>query len=102
MGLITETDYQYYEGAQLFTIPSTGTNQEFTCTLDTVMLDENTEHPSNYVVKTGTTASNLSVLNASNYSVSQNVLRVTSSLTTGHFLQISLIQQAKWDNYGGY
>ncbi len=102
MGLITETDYQYYEGAQLFTIPATGANQEFTCTLDTVMLDENTEHPSNYVVKTGTSASNLSILNASDYSVSQNVLRVTSSLTSGHFLQISLIQQAKWDNYGGY
>ncbi len=102
MGLITETDYQYYEGAQIFKIPSTASDQEFTCTLDTVMLDESSEHPSNYVVKVGQDPGNLTVLNPANYNVSQNVLIVTSSLTQDYYLQILLIEQAKWDNYGGY
>jgi hypothetical protein len=46
MGLITETDYQYYEGEQLFT--ATGVvNQELVCTFNTTMLDINAQHPSN-------------------------------------------------------
>ena len=35
MSLVTETNQQYYQGAQVFLIPSTGINQEFTTTFNT-------------------------------------------------------------------
>ena len=35
MSLVTETNQQYYQGAQVFLIPTTGTEQEFTTTFDT-------------------------------------------------------------------
>ena len=47
MGLITETDYQYYEGQQLFPWGSA----EYKCTFDTKMLDLGPNHPSNYFVE---------------------------------------------------
>jgi hypothetical protein len=35
MGLITETNEQYYAGSQKFTLPGAGANQQFTTTFDT-------------------------------------------------------------------
>ena len=96
MGLITETDYQYYEGSQLFTT-ATAASSSYDCTLNTQMIDETTEHPSNYVVKYDG-----AVQDSANYSSFQNKLDVTFSTAAGKTLQILLIQQAKWDNYGGY
>ena len=103
MGLITETNYQYYEGEQVFTV--TAATEEFTCTFDTVMLDITSEHPSNYIIQESTTpappVSAWNTLPTTSYSVSQNVVRVTG-LTVGHLVRVKLIQPAVWDNYGGY
>ena len=103
MGLITETNYQYYEGEQVFTV--TAATEEFTCTFDTVMLDITSEHPSNYIIQESTTpappVSAWNTLPTTSYSVSQNVVRVTG-LTAGHLVRVKLIQPAVWDNYGGY
>ena len=35
MSLVTETNQQYYQGAQPFLVPITGANQEFTTTFNT-------------------------------------------------------------------
>ena len=35
MGLITETNEQYYAGSQIFLVPNDGANQQFTTTFDT-------------------------------------------------------------------
>ena len=35
MSLITETNQQYYQGAQIFVVPATATGQEFTTTFNT-------------------------------------------------------------------
>ena len=37
-GLITETNRQYYAGAQQFTVPATAVNQTFTSTFDTNLI----------------------------------------------------------------
>ena len=38
MGLITETNQQYYAGSQAFTVPADGPNQKFTTTFDTDLI----------------------------------------------------------------
>ena len=46
-GLITETNRQYYAGAQQFTIGSTGVGQTFTSTFDTNLVFGNSDPASN-------------------------------------------------------
>jgi hypothetical protein len=46
-GLITETNRQYYAGAQQFTIGSTGVGQTFTSTFDTNLVFGNSDPATN-------------------------------------------------------
>tara|TARA_R100000654_G_scaffold43152_3_gene69368 strand:- start:7422 stop:8576 length:1155 start_codon:yes stop_codon:yes gene_type:complete len=103
MGLITETDYQYYEGQQLFEWGSA----EYKCTFDTKMLDLGSNHPSNYFVEWSPTNPPLpngwNLLNPGvDYQSWENVLKVTAVQPTAVLLRVTLVEQAKWDNYGGY
>ena len=105
MGLITETDYQYYEGEQLFTASGVAF-QELVCTFNTTMLDINAQHPSNYIVEysviTPPTAASWVTVPIADYVVSQNIVRITPALGAGDLIRIKIIEPAKWDNYGGY
>lgn len=51
MGLITETNYQYYQGSQLYVGTNTPT-QDLTWTANIVLNDADTTRIANYVVET--------------------------------------------------
>lgn len=94
MALLEETNAQYYSGQQAFVAATTGTNQGFTCTFNTTLVDSPI---ANYTVEV-----NGSVLSASNYSVLNNVITITSSLTINDNIVVKLTQSAINNNYGSY
>ena len=103
MGLITETNYQYYQGSQLYV----GTNaapQDLTWTANIVLNDADTTKIANYVVETRAAgAADFSIYASANYSlISRNVVRLTVAVPVTTEIRIRAIDQAKWNNYGGY
>jgi len=128
MSLVTETNQQYYQGAQPFLIPSTGVNQEFTTTFDTDLVFGNFD-PNNvdyalnnfkiYTSSTGLPGSFTEY--TSSYTVTNNVIKIADSLTINHYLvvQLKTLDGGKYgntaagtgfdafgdtveENYGGY
>ena len=93
MGLITETNAQYYAGQQEFDITSTASGQTFTCTFNTNLVDSPI---ANYTVINNGTA-----LTVGNYSVLNNVVTVSVGLAVGELI-IKLNQNAINNNYGSY
>jgi len=93
MGLLTETNEQYYGGQQAFV--ATATQTEFTWTGDTTL-----------VATTGTTNTNFSVSVAgtvvTTYSLTSNTITMNSAPGLGVIVVIELTDNAKWNNYGGY
>ena len=97
MGLITETNQQYYQGAQPFLIPSTGVNQEFTTTFDTDLVFGNFD-PNNvdYALNNFKIFTSSSGLPSSfteyirSYTVTNNVIKIDDSLTINHYLVVQL------------
>ena len=97
MSLVTETNQQYYQGAQPFLIPSTGVNQEFTTTFDTDLVFGNFD-PNNvdyalnnfkiYTSSTGLPGSFTEY--TSSYTVTNNVIKIADSLTINHYLVVQL------------
>jgi len=122
MELITETNQQYYQGAQPFLIPATGTNQEFTTTFNTDLVfgsfdPTNVDYALNnfklYTSATGLPGSFTEYTSA--YTVTNNTIKVTNSLTINHYLVVQLktldggkygnqdaFGQTVEENYGGY
>ena len=122
MSLVTETNQQYYQGAQVFLIPTTGTEQEFTTTFDTDLIfgssdSTNVNYALNnfklYTSNTGLPGSFTEYTNA--YEVTNNTIKVTGSLTINHYLVVQLkslsggnygnqdaFGQTVENNYGGY
>jgi len=93
MGLITETNAQYYSGQQAFTIAGGAGPHTFTCTFDTNLIDLPT---ANYTI-----TNNGNPIGVTNYSVSENVITITSSLVAGNIV-VQLTQSAINNNYGSY
>ena len=103
MGLITETNYQYYQGSQLYV----GTNanpQDLTWTSDIVLNDADATKIANYVVETKAAgAVDFSIYASANYSlISRNVVRITALIPVTTEIRIRAIDQARFNNYGGY
>ena len=91
MGLITESNAQYYSGQQGFKvvdITAEGYNK-FTWTGDTALTD------SNFIVKVQNTE-------ISTFTISNNEVTITSSLSNNDIVIIELKQEAIESNYNGY
>ena len=103
MGLITETNYQYYQGSQLY-VGSAAAPQDLTWTSDIALNDDTTNKSANYVVETRAAGvADFSLYAAANYSlVSRNVIRLTVAVPNTSEIRVRAIQQAIWNNYGGY
>ena len=122
MSLVTETNQQYYQGAQPFLIPTTGSDQKFVTTFETNLVfgsfDPNDVDYALNNFKVYTSPSGLPGSFAeytSAYTVLDNTITVTGSLTQNHFLIVQLktlsggnygnqdaFGETVEDNYGGY
>ena len=122
MSLVTETNQQYYQGAQPFLIPTTGSDQKFVTTFETNLVfgsfDPNDVNYALNNFKVYTSPSGLPgsfTEYTSAYTVLDNTITVTGSLTQNHFLIVQLktlsggnygnqdaFGETVEDNYGGY
>ena len=97
MGLITENNAQYYSGQQVSTYATAG-DEVITWSADTALVGSSTSSNANYEVlingvkKTETT----------DYSLSNNVVTISASLTAGDIIVVQLFQNVIENNYGGY
>jgi len=106
MASITETNQQYYQGAQIFVVPATATEQEFTTTFNTDLVFGSfdptiTNYALNnfklYTSATGLPGSFTEYTSA--YTVTSNTIKVTDSLTANHYLIVQL-KTLDGGNYG--
>ena len=122
MSLITETNQQYYQGAQIFVVPATATGQEFTTTFNTDLVFGSFDPTitnyalNNFKLYTSTTGLPGSFTEyTSAYTVTSNTIKVTGSLTANHYVvvQLKTLDGGKYgnqdafgttveNNYGGY
>jgi hypothetical protein len=122
MALVTETNQQYYQGAQVFLIPTTGTEQEFTTTFDTDLVFGSSDNSDiNYALNNFKLYLSPSGLPGTfqeyedPYTVENNTIKVTNSLTQNYYLVVQLkslsggnygnqdaFGQTVENNYGGY
>jgi len=93
MGLITETNAQYYAGQQSFQTAGGSGPNDFTCTFNVDLQDSPIK---NYRVK-----NNDIEIPISNYSVVQNKITITSALVSGNVI-VELIKPALESNLGSY
>ena len=99
MGLITETNAQYYAGQQEF-LQTNSTNTDFQCTFDTNLIASvsNVSNPNfsvylDGVLKTQTTDYVLQPL---------NIIRFVSAPSLNSLIRVELNNQARFDNNGEY
>jgi len=106
MSLITETNQQYYQGAQIFVVPATATGQEFTTTFNTDLVFGSfdptiTNYALNnfklYTSVTGLPGSFTEYTSA--YTVTNNTIKVTGSLTVNNYVVVQL-KTLDGGNYG--
>lgn len=106
MASITETNQQYYQGAQIFVVPATATEQEFTTTFNTDLVFGSfdptiTNYALNnfklYTSATGLPGSFTEYTSA--YTVTSNTIKVTDSLTANHYVIVQL-KTLDGGNYG--
>ncbi len=102
MGLITETNYQYYQGSQLF-LGSGVAGQKLECTFD-IVLNDAVDSIRNYIVEIRPdTAQDYSPYTGSTYSlVGYNKIEILGSIPTTTSIRVRAIDKARWNNYGGY
>jgi len=93
MGLLTETNAQYYSGQQFFNVSSGVPGSSFECTFNTVLKDSPI---ANYTI-----SNNGVPLTVGTYSVSNNSVTITTSLLSGNII-VQLNQEAINNNYGSY
>ncbi len=112
MGLITETNSQYYNGEQIFFV--TALTSSVTCTLDTQLYDSGSTTPGSianynvYVSTSGNIAPNDFALYTGTATVENNIVTFNPPIpgptggATKVAIKLELIAEAKWNNYGGY
>jgi hypothetical protein len=93
MGLITETNAQYYSGQQVFNVGAGVPGSAFECTFNTALVDSPV---ANYTI-----TNNGTLLTVGTYSVNNNSLTITASLLSGNIV-VQLSQVAIENNYGSY
>jgi len=93
MGLLTETNAQYYSGQQFFNVSAGVPGSSFECTFNTVLKDSPI---ANYTI-----SNNGVPLTVGTYSVSNNSVTITTSLLSGNII-VQLNQEAINNNYGSY
>ena len=93
MGLLTETNAQYYSGQQAFNVTTGVPGSAFDCTFNTILIDSPI---ANYTI-----TNNGALLTVGTYSVSNNSITITASLLSGNII-VQLNQSAIENNYGSY
>ena len=93
MGLLTETNAQYYSGQQAFNVTTGVPGSAFNCTFNTILIDSPI---ANYTI-----TNNGAPLTVGTYSVSNNSITITASLLSGNII-VQLNQSAIENNYGSY
>ena len=94
MGLLTETNEQYYGGQQAFV--ATGGQTIFIWTGDTALVATTPTTNANFTVTV-----NGAIVTAYTLT-SVNTITFAAGLTATDIVVIELIDDAKWNNYGGY
>ena len=100
MGLITETNAQYYAGQQAFTQPTPVVTQVFTWTGNTNLITTTSTSDANFkVFKNGS-----ELTFTSQYTVVDNSVTLvnTGVSVAGDVIEIKLLTEAVWKNYGSY
>jgi hypothetical protein len=107
MGLINESNRQYYIGAQSF-IATGVANETFTATFDTNLVwatsdPANLNWPlNNFSLERSVDGGLTYVPFYITYTVIGNTITVTGGLNAGDYLKIQLTDQTVWDNNGSY
>jgi len=97
MGLITENNAHYYSGQQSVVYSTAG--DEIIAWAGNVSLVNTTSTTfQNYEVSINNVVKSVS----SDYSLSNNVVTISASLSAGDIIIVQLLQEAKQSNYGGY
>ena len=99
MGLLTETNEQYYAGQQAQVATGIASPNEVLPTWggDTTLVDTTTTTNTNFKVKL-----NNVVLASTAYSMVNNIVTMNTPTVGGDIIVIELLDDAKWANYGSY
>ena len=100
MGLIKETNAQYYSGQQVHIAASSGTTTENVSWKGNIALMKTTSgvQNTNYRV----TLENHALIEGTDYTMTNNVVSITKTRTAGQIFIIQLLERAIESNYGGY
>lgn len=100
MGLITETNAQYYSGQQAHVATTNGSTTESVVWKGNVSLNPTTPgvQNTNYQV----TLENQVLIENTDYTLSNNVVSITKVRTVGQVFIVQLLEKAIESNYGGY
>ena len=93
MGLITETNAQYYSGQQVFN--GDGVETVFTCTFNTDLIAQTDSTNSNFIVTVN------SVL-VTNFTLSNNIITFAVAPVNLSIVLVQLQVPSVWENYGSY
>ena len=93
MGLITETNAQYYSGQQVFN--GDGVETVFTCTFNTDLIAQTDSTNSNFIVTVN------SVL-VTNFTLSNNIITFAVAPVDLSIVLVQLQVPSVWENYGSY
>ena len=99
MGLLTETNEQYYAGQQAQVATGVASPNEVLATWggDTTLVDTTATTNTNFKVKL-----NNVVLASTAYSMVNNIVTMNTPTVAGDIVVIELLDDAKWANYGSY
>ena len=99
MGLLTETNEQYYAGQQAQVATGVASPNEVLATWggDTTLVDTTATTNTNFKVKL-----NNAVLASTAYSMVNNIVTMNTPTIAGDIVVIELLDDAKWANYGSY
>ena len=99
MGLLTETNEQYYGGQQASVASGTATPNEILTVWggDTTLVNTTATTFANFEV----TLNNVT-LPSTAYTMSAGIVTMNTATVAGNIIVIKLIDDAKWNNYGGY
>jgi len=99
MGLLTETNEQYYAGQQAQVATGVASPNEVLATWggDTILVDTTATTNTNFKVKL-----NNVVLASTAYSMVNNIVTMNTPTIAGDVVVIELLDDAKWANYGSY
>jgi hypothetical protein len=100
MGLITETNEQYYAGQQAMVATGTSSPNEVmpAWTGDTTLISASSTGNTNFQVL----LNNVVLTPTTDYTMSNNVVTMATATVAGDVVVIKLLEQSIWDNYGSY